>query len=296
MKANGYPLSCRIYKVDVYEIGIECPAITDEDNRAKSPFVVRLGSKLQGISPEAERTPSRMRRRRPECFDVSTLKFWINNCLMGHLDCHRGTLHLKRPLIRLIDVEENCLKTFEGGALQYIALSYVWGNCRKDHRLVRKNLASYHRSGGLKSLPRTIADTISVVHMLGQRYLWVDALCIVQDDPSDQAVQIPAMTTIYGDCLLTIVAAFGNDSEAGLPGVNAPRQQQITVDAGEFSLLRSVGRSYGNFLEETAWNTRGWTFQELMLCRCCVIFLEGQICYQCRTAAGAKILTMIVPP
>jgi hypothetical protein len=55
--------------------------------------------------------------------------------------------------------------------------------------------------------------------MIGERYLWVDSLCIVQDDPQEKHGQIANMDAIYGNAILTINAAAGQDANAGLPGV-----------------------------------------------------------------------------
>jgi hypothetical protein len=75
----------------------------------------------------------------------------------------------------------------------------------------------------LRDLSITIRDAIDVVRRLDKKYIWVDALYIVQDDPQDQDTQIPLMTTIYQRAILTIYAAYGEDANAGLPGVNNNR-------------------------------------------------------------------------
>jgi len=54
---------------------------------------------------------------------------------------------------------------------------------------------------------------------MGERYLWVDALCIIQDDSMDKEWQIARMGSIYSSAVFTIVAACGVDADAGLPGV-----------------------------------------------------------------------------
>ncbi|KAH9950034.1 hypothetical protein B0H21DRAFT_724460, partial [Amylocystis lapponica] len=81
-----------------------------------------------------------------------------------------------------------------------------------------------------RALPGTIRDAVLFVRhgQLGERYVWIDALCIVQDDPADKAAQIPVMDLVYGNVLLTIFAASGNTADAPIPGLRprARTQQQ----------------------------------------------------------------------
>jgi hypothetical protein len=58
---------------------------------------------------------------------------------------------------------------------------------------------------------------MAFVRLLGHRYLWVDALYIIQDDLADKAKQLPMMGMIYGSSTFTIMAAAGDSAEAGLP-------------------------------------------------------------------------------
>jgi hypothetical protein len=67
-------------------------------------------------------------------------------------------------------------------------------------------------------LPPTIEDALQLVKDLGEKYLWVDSLCIIKDDP-DMSIQINQMDRIYGTAVATIVAAAGRDVGAGLRGI-----------------------------------------------------------------------------
>ena len=81
-------------------------------------------------------------------------------------------------------------------------------------------------------LPRTVRHAIALNRLLGETYLWVDRLCIVQDDESTKSAQINSMASIYADSYLTIVAAQGDDADAGLHGVSSvtPPHQLVTSD------------------------------------------------------------------
>lgn len=69
-------------------------------------------------------------------------------------------------------------------------------------------------------LPRTIRDAVDFVSRLGERLLWVDALCLIPDDPLDIQRGTTVMDLIYGNSILTIAAAGGKDADAGLAGVH----------------------------------------------------------------------------
>ncbi|KAF2092486.1 heterokaryon incompatibility [Rhizodiscina lignyota] len=77
---------------------------------------------------------------------------------------------------------------------RYVALSYVWGDAVHSSKLraSRSNITDLHVLGSLKSehLPATIEDAITICKRLDQRFLWVDSLCVVQDDAVDQKEQI----------------------------------------------------------------------------------------------------------
>ena len=68
------------------------------------------------------------------------------------------------------------------------------------------------------NLPRTINDAIDFVAELGIRYLWVDMLCLVQDDEDDVALGVRMMNSIYHGSYFTLVAGHGFDANAGLSG------------------------------------------------------------------------------
>lgn len=122
------------------------------------------------------------------------------------------------------------------------------------------------------------------VQKVGLRFLWVDALCIIQDDESEKARLVHGMDRVYENAVLTIIATTGEDADAGLPGI-WPRRREIApsvistsglrlqVAAARCSLVERVRHSY--------WNTRGWTFQEQSLSRRCVYFTPHEVFFVC---------------
>lgn len=221
-------------------------------------------------------------------------------------------------VFRLIDVRQKSVVELHHpklAELEFMALSYVWGSTQTA-RLLKANCISLQRFGSLheQHLPRTIADSIDLVAQLGYQYLWVDALCIIQDDPNDQSYQISKMATIYSSALLTILAAFGEDSDAGLPGLGSStrlsKQQEVVVippseNNDGLSVLNTLkshpkrwDESYTRSQEDgdfSKWSQRAWTMQEKALSRRALMFTKEQVFWSCQLAYFCEETCFEVP-
>nr|PNR53869.1 hypothetical protein PHYPA_007544 [Physcomitrium patens] len=89
-------------------------------------------------------------------------------------------------------------------------------------------MARLREDGGVSVVTsKSIVDAISLVEIFGLEYLWVDALCIIQDDDEDRKTQIANMDVVFTCAVLTIVSAAGSDANGGLPGI-FPGSRPIT--------------------------------------------------------------------
>jgi hypothetical protein len=224
--------------------------------------------------------------------DLGICRKWITNCEREHphqcgafsSPVHSGS----GTSFRLIDVVDECVVVPPPNA-QYIVLSYVWGQTQ-SLQLNRSNASILSRKGSLffNEIPvaQTISDAITVVRALGERYLWVDQLCISQDE-SDKDLHIKSMDRVYGAALLTIVAADGIDASAGLPGVRpGTRTRNISQLSEEIWPGFSIATTIEPPLDPagSVWGSRGWTFQEQLLSRRLLLFHQGGVLWQCRMA------------
>jgi hypothetical protein len=216
--------------------------------------------------------------------DVEYLKTSIRNCEAVHKQCISTVQPVTPESMLIIDVDDLCIRPAPDGC-RYIALSYVWGKKTGNWlTLTRDNGVSLGKKNALitASLPQTVRDTMHLTSQLGERYLWVDSLCIVQDDPVFQKQQIDIMDIIYASATMTIVAAAGDNANSGLPGVSewsrtAKRQTIIIQDIELSNILPRLGDT----AERSIWNTRGWTYQERMFSRRCIFLTEAQAFYAC---------------
>lgn len=175
--------------------------------------------------------------------DMRFVKERIVTCITEHGAlgaCSHGKA-LGWPLY-LIDVELGCLVPAQA-EFEYIALSYVWGGVSSLQAKL-ENLQVLQVPGVLLNhsdlylqIPRTIRDTMGLVAVLGKRYLWVDCLCICQDDKDSKHSQLQIMGDIYQNAFLTVIAADGWDANHGLrgiAGVSEPRSLPGLQSLGEY--------------------------------------------------------------
>ena len=189
---------------------------------------------------------------------------------------------------------------------RYAALSHCWGapqalQSQMYPRTVKNNIDDFRNGMSMTQLPQTFQDAIVVVRNLGIRYLWIDALCIIQDDKEDWAREAVKMDKVYGDAFLTIVATSTKSDVEGFlhrsplpPVVRMPYQAYAAPETGESHYYLSYRRSGGNegswsrVFNESLWSTRGWTFQEYLLSKRVLHFTSTKIFWECRVIEGSE--------
>lgn len=140
-------------------------------------------------------------------------KSWLSDCLNNHQNCPK--LMPPPPLpTRVIDVRAPNLCLGVGIQAPYAALSYCWGKVRQ-FTTTTHNLNANLKSINLPDLPKSIQDAITATRELGLHYLWVDAICIIQDSHIDKEKEIGMMAEIYRNCIVMISAASASDSNQG---------------------------------------------------------------------------------
>ena len=145
--------------------------------------------------------------------------------------------------------------------MKYVALSYVWGDVN-NYRLYSTNKADLMTVGFFKSihdqLPSTIKDAMELVSRLGMRYIWIDVLCIIQDDIEDKKREMYRMDSIYEGSAFTVVAAAGTDANAGLPPLRARRGKQDYETVWPNVRMTAI-HDVKDILRYSRYGTRGWT-------------------------------------
>lgn len=243
------------------------------------------------MSKMEELKPAPLRPRPLRC-DFQNLKTWLRQCETVHGPLCSSPGYYEVPAFRLVDACSRCIidaSVFEKTP-KYITLSYVWGTGAQKWHLTARSLASVCEEGFLDTVPlaTTICDAMQLVREIGERFLWVDSLCIIQDSEEDKLQQIPYMGSIYEQALVTIVAASAEDANGGLPGVRpgTRNRQPHVLQTGELTLTSTLETEIQNLVgfHQVSWpiDNRKWTFQEGLLSRRCLIFSKEQVYWQCQ--------------
>lgn len=146
---------------------------------------------------------------------------WLKTCVTEHKACNTSQKsdYLPRRLIFVARDPSGGLRAYlvdtaksrmDPAITRYAALSHCWGP--KTSNLVPKatkaNLVQYETEINLTSMPHTFKEAIGISYSLGCSYLWIDSMCIVQDDPSEFDVECSKMHQIYSGAYLTIAVRF----------------------------------------------------------------------------------------
>ncbi|PQE05837.1 Heterokaryon incompatibility protein [Rutstroemia sp. NJR-2017a BVV2] len=284
-----------------YELS-PCLLTEDDLREGRVSAAVLFGRRVRLMAKGDERREDQLglgRYLNPGRVDVDLLRSWIAGCDAHHKAvCAPETWTRKSgTVLRMIDVELRCVVEAPVEC-RYIVLSYCWGKPSERNKhlgLTEETISWLFAEGSLSemksNIPRTIRDAVDLVAALGERYLWVDALCIKQDDASDKARQIPLMGSIYSSAVCTIVAGSGSDAWAGLNGIGkkpiprSPKPYQAKIGDRR---LTTTQKHYQRWKNETVWLSRGWTFQERILSRRLMIFTDSQVFFQCKKSLWSE--------
>ncbi|KAF2165504.1 hypothetical protein M409DRAFT_24356 [Zasmidium cellare ATCC 36951] len=219
---------------------------------------------------------------------IFRLRNWLRNCEAHHRE-KDGAHRICEPLVGeddrcplwLIDIEDCCLVPYRH-TLSYVALSYVWGRVETAKTSV-SNLTDLQQPGSLLGrasqvrLPRTVRDAMFLTGFLGQRYLWCDRLCIVQDDPRSKHSQVQQMAYIYARSFCTIIALDNLSADSGIHGL--PTLSRL---ADHEKKLATVD------VEKCLWPARAWTFQEELFSVRLIWLKQNNVSWQCSTMQSSS--------
>ena len=154
---------------------------------------------------------------------LKLIEYWLRTCDTGHTACRRPrSIQYPRRLLELSgakssDVSSRIIETRDRDPGPYCALSHCWGS-DLSVKSYKSNIAQYMVSLPVSSLPLSFQHAIDECCRLKVKYLWIDALCILQDfGPSSEWNQESLrMDSIYGNAYFTIAASAATDSSKGL--------------------------------------------------------------------------------
>jgi hypothetical protein len=219
---------------------------------------------------------------------LKQVRTWLSTCQKLHKQCNQNRQILMPT--RVLNVGRNkttpnvYLQSTKGNIGTYITLSYCWGPLEQP-TTSKSNIASQERQIVLKELPQTIQDAVYIARSLDVEFLWVDALCIMQDDEDDKRAEIQEMGRIYKNALLTIAAS---SSSSVMDGFLHKRDEPASVhlpiqlSTGTFGSVR-LAKWQLEHVSNDPLHRRGWAFQEYLLSRRMLLFGKHEVLWRCST-------------
>jgi Heterokaryon incompatibility protein (HET) len=215
----------------------------------------------------------------------------LRECHQNHRRCSRQIT----PILpsRVIDVgshgdallELHISEENEQG--NYVTLSYCWGGLQ-TFMTTAATIHSRCQGFMMGDLPQSIQDAVKVTRDLGFRFLWVDALCIIQDNAADMAKEVGLMGKVYKRSTLTIAASNAPSVSDGFLRILSPSKA--------FYLLEQFPNdiSCWNFTcsepDQEPLDSRAWALQESLLSPRLLLFNEGKVVWRCQKDSATPSL------
>jgi hypothetical protein len=228
--------------------------------------------------------------------DFLCVSSWLQTCLTSHKQC--GQVSNSSLPTRVLDVSagdnHNLVRLVSGADIQgvYATLSHCWGNLPVQ-TCSRASISELRRNVPWESLCKTFQDAILVARGLSIKYLWIDSLCIIQDDNDDCQREIGNMACIYSNGCVNIAAAasvngsggcFANYRRYMTPWERLPAVDLRWMKDGQSHGVVKVGSLPMGFQSGVEWGPlakRGWVVQERILAKRIVYYGEDQLYWDC---------------
>ncbi|KAK1637742.1 heterokaryon incompatibility protein [Colletotrichum phormii] len=219
----------------------------------------------------------------------------IQNCDENHASCKPQSPTMPTRVIYVGNAEDTQVRLVETAhihASPYTALSYCWG--KSGNFVTMKGSINSHKAAlGVKDFPQTVRDAVEITRGLGLKYLWVHAICIIQDSAEDWEKEAAKMASVYSDAYFTIATATAHTSTEGFISQKheeALQQQPFRMnwrtDRGKRSILAArvipgadarMATVTGDRKPKLPLMTRSWTLQEELLSRRTVTYTEHEL-------------------
>ena len=168
-------------------------------------------------SPAAQKFPLRSIGQSGSDESIAFIQRMLVECDAKHPRCKLGLTgevieeetQMPSRVIDIVSFDDHgtprLLET-KGPKGRYIAVSHSWGKIVKPFTTT-KNVESLKKRIDFASLPKTFQDSIFIARKLGVQYVWIDSVCIIQDDGEDWTHEAKTMGLVYQKAYLTISAS-----------------------------------------------------------------------------------------
>jgi Heterokaryon incompatibility protein (HET) len=248
---------------------------------------------------------------------------WITQCSNDHVNCRvQGSGTLPTRVLDLtpdqVGVAVRLHVSEPGQMAQYVALSYCWGSVG-NLKTTLSTLEKWKAGIPWELFSRSFRDAIAITKGLGVQYLWIDSLCIVQNDTADWEREAGRMAQVYENAYITIATDAAKDPTCGILIARRKERERrsntdehkpercnqiarFSVPDGHGSVMQVHAREYLQHFELIntipVWDvtypllSRAWTLQERLLpCRT-LHFTAYELIWECRTTLLCECATI----
>lgn len=236
------------------------------------------------------------------------IKESVRHCCAEHGACRSSSKAFVPTRLLYVGGGNAALRLCETTSWQeqppYVALSHCWGGS-KPLSLIKSRLEEFKKQINVADLPNTFKDAITVTQELQLPYLWIDSLCIIQDDTTDWEQEAARMADVYSKAFVVVTGSSSPNPETPFlgpredewltktfnlplaPGVNTPlkaRKRAVLAAPLDQGLLEPpFTTSWGTLKRVGPLYNRGWCFQEAYLATRNLHFAPGSLVFECRT-------------
>lgn len=261
-------------------------------------------------------------------YAFSLARYWLQDCLQKHELCQRKRQENPKSMpTRVIHVgttegrTQPFLHETDGQLAPYVCLSHCWGT-KPGIKTTMASILSHKDFIPLEDMPQTFQDAVNITRQLGQQYLWIDSLCIIQDSESDWQRESAGMGDIYERALFTIFAVDASGDTEGCfttkadlplivaetpmfdpvierclkvrPGCKSFVQQRVRhiggreIDSSRATVFDAVKRVGFRSVGLNPLDRRAWTLQESVLTTCSLEYSKHEISWSCPTTHACE--------
>ncbi|PIA99282.1 hypothetical protein CB0940_02932 [Cercospora beticola] len=232
---------------------------------------------------------------------LSWVQEQINACTHSHAQCQRKQGEFLPT--RLLSVRPNPgsqdIRLIESKNLpssaRYIALSHCWGKIHMQCLTKKENLLQQLECVPWSSLTRTFQDAVDFTRRLGIDYIWIDSMCIVQNDTEDWLREASMMFSVYGNAHVTLVGVHAGDGSVGLYSSTAAQRaspKTVAFNGHDYQLYTREATTpfhdWRQISSEAPLFGRAWCFQELIISSRVVFFTKQELLWECWSNASCE--------
>lgn len=240
---------------------------------------------------------------------------WLTDCTEGHDLCQRRHQYISSPPKRLIYIGDHCDDTIRlidtasilqnGNIPAYTSLSHCWGH--SNHLTTTKESLNTRKLNILwDTLSLTFQDAVVVTREIQIQYIWIDSLCIIQDDLQDWVDEAANMASVYEGATLVLAATSAANGDTGF--LSTKREPYLQVQGESYDNIpykffarktrphdifnakivdhdvvdnETIVRDYPLF-------SRAWCYQERLLATRILHFTKYEIIFECLSGINCE--------